>query len=142
MVSRPTVGTIFRFTASSAMSRTVQRARPWGGDAQTMAMICCPWRSFSRRAAPGRGASYKARSRPWCTYRQPMLRTPFGVHPSEAATWGELWPPASKLSTCARWSTRTGWTPPARRVRIRFRSLRLSFTISLLVKLPLPMLSS
>ena len=43
MVSLPTRGTSFRLTASSATSRTVQRARPSGGSLQTMAMIRCFW---------------------------------------------------------------------------------------------------
>ena len=54
MVSLPTRGTNFRFTASSATSRTVQRARPSGGLLQTMAMIRCFWLSSSTSAAPGR----------------------------------------------------------------------------------------
>jgi hypothetical protein len=39
IVSRPTFGTSFRFTASSAMSRMLHRALPSGARLHTMAMI-------------------------------------------------------------------------------------------------------
>jgi hypothetical protein len=39
IVSRPTGGANFRFTASSAMRRTLHRARPSGGGLHTMAII-------------------------------------------------------------------------------------------------------
>src|SRR6266852_4745291 len=64
MVSLPTRGTSLRFTASSATSRTVQRARPSGGLLQTMAISRCFWLSPSTSAAPGRCFSYSALSKP------------------------------------------------------------------------------
>src|SRR5487761_1079118 len=53
IVSRPTSGTSFRLTASSATSRTVQRARPSGGLLQTMATIRCFWESSRSWLGPG-----------------------------------------------------------------------------------------
>ena len=66
MVSLPTRGTSRRLTASSATSRTVQRARPSGGSLHTMAMIRCFWLSSSTAAAPGRCFSNSADSSPPC----------------------------------------------------------------------------
>jgi len=48
MASLPTRGTSLRLTASSATNRTVQRERPSGGLAQTIAMMRCFWLSSSR----------------------------------------------------------------------------------------------
>ena len=61
MVSRPTLGTSFRLTASATISRTVQRARPAGGCAQIIATILCCWSWARIRAGPGRCFSYSAR---------------------------------------------------------------------------------
>jgi hypothetical protein len=54
MVSLPTLGTKRRFTASSATSRTVQRARPAGGSLQTMAMMRFLSAGSNSVTAPGR----------------------------------------------------------------------------------------
>ena len=51
MVSRPTCGTNFCFTACSAIRRTVHRAAPGGGALQTMAMIRCLSEAVSTSAA-------------------------------------------------------------------------------------------
>jgi len=77
-VSLPTRGTSRRFTASSATSRTVHRARPSGGSLQTMAMMRCLWLSSSNAAAPGRSFSYSARSRPPSRQRCPTFRIACG----------------------------------------------------------------
>lgn len=60
MVSLPTRGTSLRLTASSATSRTVQRARPSGGLLHTIAIKRCFCLSSSTSAAPGRCLSYSA----------------------------------------------------------------------------------
>ena len=64
IVSRPTFGTNFRFTASWATSRTLHRALPSGGWLHTMAMILWLWPASSTRRWPGRGFSYSAGSSP------------------------------------------------------------------------------
>jgi hypothetical protein len=64
IVSRPTRGTSFRFTASPAMSRTLHRACPLGGELHTMAMMRWLWPASSARRWPGRGFSYNADSSP------------------------------------------------------------------------------
>lgn len=66
MVSRPTVGTNLRFTASATIKRTLQRLRPGGGGLHTMAIILCFCPALRTGRAPGRGRSYKARSNPPC----------------------------------------------------------------------------
>jgi len=68
MVSRPTRGTSLRFTTSSVSRRTVQRARPSGGGPHTKATIRGRCWASSKEDLPGRGRSYKARSKPPCRY--------------------------------------------------------------------------
>jgi hypothetical protein len=63
-VSLPTRGTNLRLTASSAIRRTVQRARLSGGLLHTIAIKRCFWLSSSTSAAPGLCLSYSARSNP------------------------------------------------------------------------------
>ena len=46
-------GTSLRFTASSAIRRTVHRAHPSGGSLQTIAMIRCFWLASNVTIAPG-----------------------------------------------------------------------------------------
>ena len=53
IVSRPTFGASFRFTASSAMSRTLHRALPSGARLHTMAMILWLWPASSTRCLTG-----------------------------------------------------------------------------------------
>ena len=53
MVSRPTRGTSRRLTASSATSRTVQRAWPSGGSLHTIAMMRCFWLVSNTSASAG-----------------------------------------------------------------------------------------
>jgi len=79
MVSRPARGTNFRFTASSVIRRTVQRAWPSGGSLQTIATIPCFSGVLSRGAAPGFDFSYSARSRPPSSYRWAIVRTALAV---------------------------------------------------------------
>jgi hypothetical protein len=55
IVSRPTSAASFRFTASSAISRTLHRALPSGGRLHTMAIIRWLWPAFSTRCLPGLG---------------------------------------------------------------------------------------
>ncbi len=65
MVSRPTAGVSFRFTASSAISRTVQRARPSGGGPHTMAMMRWLCLASSAGCLPGRGFLPQRRFQPF-----------------------------------------------------------------------------
>ena len=67
MVSRPTRGTTFLFTACSATRRTVQRAAPGGGALHTIAMMRCLSEGANTSAAPGRCASNTARVIPPAT---------------------------------------------------------------------------
>src|SRR5947207_3658902 len=80
MVSLPTCGISFRFTASSATNRTVQRARPSGGSAHTMAMIRCFWLWSNTSVAPGRCFSLES------TLQSGLL---VAVAESTNGLWGE-----------------------------------------------------
>ena len=92
IVSRPTWRTSWRFTASSAIRRTVQRAAPAGGALQAIAMIRCLMDGVSTSAAPGRGPSYRARAKQPPRYRRAILRTACDDRPTVRATAGERAP--------------------------------------------------
>jgi hypothetical protein len=82
IVSRPTCGTNFRFTAS--LSRTLQRALPSGGWLHTMAMIRWLWPASSTRGLPGRALSYNAGSSPSSSHRRAMARTVLAATPAHS----------------------------------------------------------
>ncbi len=130
MVSRPTWGTTLRFTASAAISRTVQRARPDGDGVHTMAMIRCSSDSLNSRAAPGRGFSYKALAKPPSWYRLPIWRTALGVKLTLPATCRDDFPFPSRRSVCARLITRTDSTPDRNISSNRSPSLAVSSNVN------------
>ena len=112
IVSRPTPGTSFRLTASSATNRTVQRARPSGGWLQTMAIIRCLSDASSSSARPVRFLSNSARSRPNSRYRLPIVRIACAANGTARDTLGALSPASSCSNASARKTTRTCWMPP------------------------------
>ena len=111
MVSRPTRGTTFRATASSAMRRSVQRAAPAGGGPHTIAMTRCLSEAVSTSAAPGRGASNTARATPPAWYRRAMRRIAGGVRSSARATSGARAPRSKCSNASTRRTTRVCCTP-------------------------------
>src|SRR6266700_3348258 len=111
IVSRPTRGTSLRFTTSSVSRRTVQRERPSGGGPHASATMRCRWCASSKAAFPGRGRSYKARSRPPWRSRRLVSHTVFGVNPTFFATCRMGCPSANCRRAKARSTVRTGCKP-------------------------------
>jgi hypothetical protein len=64
IVSCPARGTSRRFTASSAINRTVHRAAPAGGALHAVATMRCFSAGAKTSQAPGRGRSYSAVASP------------------------------------------------------------------------------
>ena len=106
MVSRLTVGPSFRFATSSAINRTLHRARPSGGGPQTMATVRCFCPVLNTRSWPGRGFSYRAVSSPLPRsagrWRAPSsalrLRSRPPAPPSAHRRAGANWKPAAALA--------------------------------------------
>src|SRR5713101_7994443 len=107
----PPRGTSLRFTTSSVSRRTVQRERPSGGGPHASATMRCRWCASSKAAFPGRGRSYKARSRPPWRSRRLVSHTVFGVNPTFFATCRMGCPSANCRRAKARSTVRTGCKP-------------------------------
>lgn len=116
-VSRPICGVIFRRTACSATSRTVQRARPSGAGPHTIAIraACCALSSLASR--PGRGLSLSAWSNPSLRYRFATRETSRRYVPTASAVAEMVWPVSSSRSMSIRFQIRADKPFPALRRR-------------------------